>query len=48
VTPDEKLGRFFFPEVRRQRSREHIFASLNGWLVAKDAPKETADFMKFG
>ena len=23
-----------------------IFASLNGWLVAKDAPKETVDFLK--
>jgi len=45
--PDEKLGWFFFPEVKGGNGRANdIFASLNGWLVTKDAPKETVDFMK--
>lgn len=45
--PDEKLGWFFFPEVKGGKGHANdIFASLNGWLVAKDAPKETVDFMK--
>jgi raffinose/stachyose/melibiose transport system substrate-binding protein len=45
--PDEKLGWFFFPEVKGGKGHANdMFASLNGWLVAKDAPKETVDFMK--
>ena len=45
--PDEKLGWFFFPEIKGGKGHANdIFASLNGWLVAKDAPKETVDFMK--
>ena len=46
--PDEKLlGWFFFPEVKGGKGHANdIFASLNGWLVAKDAPKETVDLMK--
>jgi raffinose/stachyose/melibiose transport system substrate-binding protein len=45
--PDEKLGWFFFPEVKGGMGKANdIFASLNGWLVSKDAPKETVDFMK--
>ena len=45
--PDEKLGWFFFPEVKGGRGHANdIFASLNGWLVARDAPEETVDFMK--
>src|SRR5580704_4466256 len=45
--PDEKLGWFFFPEVKGGKGHANdIFASLNGWLVAKDAPEETVDFMK--
>jgi raffinose/stachyose/melibiose transport system substrate-binding protein len=45
--PDEKLGWFFFPEVKDGKGHANdIFASVNGWLVAKDAPKETVDFMK--
>jgi raffinose/stachyose/melibiose transport system substrate-binding protein len=45
--PDEKLGWFFFPEVKGGKGRANdIFASLDGWLVSKDAPKETVDFMK--
>ena len=45
--PDEKLGWFFFPEVKDGKGKANdIFASLNGWLVSKEAPKETVDFMK--
>jgi raffinose/stachyose/melibiose transport system substrate-binding protein len=45
--PDEKLGWFFFPEVKDGKGHANdIFASLDGWLVAKDAPKEAVDFMK--
>jgi raffinose/stachyose/melibiose transport system substrate-binding protein len=45
--PDEKLGWFFFPEVKGGYGHANdMFASLNGWLVTKDAPKETVDFMK--
>jgi raffinose/stachyose/melibiose transport system substrate-binding protein len=45
--PDEKLGWFFFPEVKGGKGHANdIFASLNGWLVVKEAPKETVDFMK--
>jgi raffinose/stachyose/melibiose transport system substrate-binding protein len=45
--PDEKLGWFFFPEVKDGKGHANdIFASLNGMLVAKGAPKETVDFLK--
>jgi raffinose/stachyose/melibiose transport system substrate-binding protein len=45
--PNEKLGWFFFPEVKGGKGKANdLFASLNGWLVAKQAPKETVDFMK--
>ena len=45
--PDEKIGWLFFPEIKGGKGKANdIFASLNGWLVAKDAPKETVDFMK--
>ena len=45
--PDEKLGWFFFPEVKGGKGHANdIFASLNGMLVAKGAPKETVDFLK--
>ena len=45
--PNEKLGWFFFPEVKGGKGKANdIFASLYGWLVSKDAPKETVDFMK--
>src|SRR5438132_2976654 len=30
----------------RKGKANNLFASLNGWLVAKQAPKETVDFMK--
>jgi len=45
--PDEKLGWFFFPEVQGGKGHANdIFASLDGWLVVKEAPKETVDFMR--
>jgi len=45
---DEKLGWIFFPEVADGKGKANdIFASVNGWLVTKDAPKETVDFMKY-
>jgi raffinose/stachyose/melibiose transport system substrate-binding protein len=44
---DEKLGWIFFPEVKGGKGHANdIFASLNGWLVAKDAPKDTIGFLK--
>ena len=45
--PNEKLGWFFFPEVKEGKGKANdLFASLDGWLVSKQAPKETTDFMK--
>src|SRR5277367_1973726 len=45
--PNEKLGWIFFPEVKGGKGKANdLFASLDGWLVAKEAPKETVDFMK--
>ena len=45
--PDEKLGWFNFPEVKGGKGHANdIFASVDGWLVTSDAPKETVDFMK--
>ena len=44
---NEQLGWFFFPVVKDGKGKANdIFASVNGWLVTKDAPKETVDFMK--
>ena len=45
--PDGRLGWIFFPEVKDGKGKANdIFASVDGWLVSKDAPKETVDFMK--
>jgi raffinose/stachyose/melibiose transport system substrate-binding protein len=45
--PDEKLGWIFFPEVKGGKGKANdLFASLKGWLVVKQAPKETVEFMK--
>lgn len=45
--PDEKLGWIFFPEVKGGKGKANdLFASLDGWLVAKQAPRDTVDFMK--
>ena len=44
---DDKVGWIFFPEVEGGKGKANdLFASLDGWLVTKDAPKETIDFMK--
>jgi raffinose/stachyose/melibiose transport system substrate-binding protein len=44
---DDQLGWIFFPEVKGGKGHANdIFASLDGMLVAKDAPKETVDFLK--
>jgi raffinose/stachyose/melibiose transport system substrate-binding protein len=45
--PDEKLGWILFPEVKDGKGHANdMFASLDGWLIVKEAPKETVDFMK--
>jgi raffinose/stachyose/melibiose transport system substrate-binding protein len=45
--PNEKLGFVFFPAVKGGKGKAtDLFANLNGWLVAKEAPKETVDFVK--
>lgn len=45
--PNAKLGWFFFPEVQGGKGKANdIFGSVYGWLVSKDAPKETVEFMK--
>jgi len=45
--PDAKLGWCFFPEVEGGKGKANdIFGSVHGWLVSKEAPKETVDFMK--
>jgi raffinose/stachyose/melibiose transport system substrate-binding protein len=45
--PNEKLGFIFFPAVKGGKGKAaDLFANLNGWLVAKEAPKETVDFAK--
>jgi raffinose/stachyose/melibiose transport system substrate-binding protein len=44
---DEQVGFFLFPEVQGGKGKAgDIFASVDGWLVSKDAPKQTVDFMK--
>ena len=44
---NEQLGWFFFPEVQGGKGKAtDLFASLDGWLVSKDAPKQTIDFIK--
>jgi raffinose/stachyose/melibiose transport system substrate-binding protein len=45
--PDAKLDWFFFPEVQGGKGKANdIFGSVYGWLVSKDARKETLEFMK--
>jgi raffinose/stachyose/melibiose transport system substrate-binding protein len=45
--PDAKLGWFFFPEVQGGKGKANdIFGSVYGWLISKDAPKETLEFIK--
>src|SRR5260221_14776647 len=41
------MGWIFFPEVKDGKGKANdIFASVDGWLVTKQAPKETVDFFK--
>jgi raffinose/stachyose/melibiose transport system substrate-binding protein len=43
--PDAKLGWFFFPKVQGGKGKANdIFGSVYGWLLSKDAPKETLEF----
>src|SRR5271166_5580989 len=45
--PDEKIGWIFFPEIKDGKGHANdIFASVNGMLVAKGAPKETVEFLR--
>jgi raffinose/stachyose/melibiose transport system substrate-binding protein len=45
--PNEKLGWVFFPEVKGGKGKANdLFASLDGWLVTKEALKEAIDFMR--
>jgi raffinose/stachyose/melibiose transport system substrate-binding protein len=45
--PDEKIGWIFFPEVKDGKGHANdIFASVDGMLVVKEAPKETVDFAR--
>src|SRR5271165_5736222 len=45
--PNEKLGFIFFPAVKGGKGKAtDLFANSNGWLIAKEAPKETIDFAK--
>jgi len=45
--PIENLGWIFFPEVKGGKGKANdLLASVDGWLVTKDAPNETIDFMK--
>jgi len=43
---DDKLGWLSFPEVQEGGGKANdIFGSVYGWLVSRDAPKDTIDFM---
>jgi raffinose/stachyose/melibiose transport system substrate-binding protein len=44
---DDELGWLSFPEVQEGGGKPNdIFGSVYGWLVSRDAPKDTIDFMK--
>lgn len=44
---NDQIGWFFLPEVKDGKGKANdIFASVDGWLVTKEAPKETVDFFK--
>jgi len=46
--PDDKLGWFPFPTVPGGKGdTSDTLGGLNGWLVTKGSPKETADFLRF-
>jgi raffinose/stachyose/melibiose transport system substrate-binding protein len=44
---DDKLGWILFPEVKGGRGRmTDLMASIDGWLITKNSPDETVDFLK--
>ena len=44
---NDQIGWFFLPEVKDGKGKANdIFASVDGWLVTKEASKETVDFFK--
>src|SRR5260221_11318125 len=44
---NDQMGWIFFPEVKDGKGKANdIFASVDGWLVTKQAPKETVHFFK--
>jgi raffinose/stachyose/melibiose transport system substrate-binding protein len=44
---NDQMGWIFFPEVKDGKGKANdIFASVDGWLLTKQAPKETVDFFK--
>jgi len=46
--PEDKLGWFPFPTVPGGKGDpSDTLGGLNGWLVTKGSPKETADFLRF-
>jgi raffinose/stachyose/melibiose transport system substrate-binding protein len=46
--PEDKLGWFPFPTVAGGKGDpSDTLGGLNGWLVTKGSPKETADFLRF-
>lgn len=46
--PDEKIGWLPFPTVAGGKGNPgDVMGNLNGWIVTKDSPKETVDFLRF-
>lgn len=46
--PDEKIGWLPFPTVAGGKGDPgDVMGNLNGWIVTKDSPKETVDFLRY-
>lgn len=46
--PDEKIGWLPFPTVAGgQGNPGDVMGNLNGWIVTKDSPKETVEFLRY-
>jgi raffinose/stachyose/melibiose transport system substrate-binding protein len=46
--PDDKIGWLVFPTVAGGKGDPaDVMGNLNGWIVTKDSPKETIDFVRF-
>lgn len=46
--PDDKIGWISFPTVAGGKGDPaDAMGNLNGWIVTKDSPKETVDFLRF-